>query len=225
MLLLASFVVEMAYRRRRPKVAIWMNFANRTEFCFEPIVGWFVNHHLVGLDTSSCSTGLDVMSEVRSASIKAALHQRIPLSFVWNQAGNHPPFSRPRVYFNFRKQSKVAQRTGYVPGVNRGGSPVSSSSPSQLSRGRSDPSLEFGALFVEVTIKDGCLELSFNCRSGLSRSRSTMQSTLYHWAAVTCLLPKFADQPLSTLQGLAVFRATWQRVKDSLKEASRPPNG
>jgi condensation domain-containing protein len=84
--LTALFVLLSRYTRR-PRVAIWLQFANRSRPEFLHVVGWCANSHIVGADIRAALRVHDLCRHVGDNLLRAQTHEELPISVLWERYG------------------------------------------------------------------------------------------------------------------------------------------
>jgi len=118
---LAAFISLLHVYTRKPRIAVWGQFANRLHIDFEHVVGWFANPHILGVDLSDDPTPTHVVERVRRVAIEAYDRQELPLSLLMPtfmqqrraDGAGHPAFDKTAVQFDFAAQqpSRIGDAT------------------------------------------------------------------------------------------------------------------
>lgn len=88
---LAAFALVLGRYTGKPRVAIWGHLSNRQN-PYGSAVGWFANTHILGIDLSQRSDGLELLRHVRSVVSEALAFQGMPLPHLWRTLQCGPRF-------------------------------------------------------------------------------------------------------------------------------------
>lgn len=90
-------------------VALWAHFANRTSTTFHNTVGCFYTSHLLGIDLRADPTIRQLFLQVRKTVLTGALHQHLPLSFMWYKLECFPLQQDLRVLLDYKYENEPAK--------------------------------------------------------------------------------------------------------------------
>jgi hypothetical protein len=93
MFFLSAISILLHIYSRKTRVAIWGNWANRTSFETEHLIGWFANNRLIGVTISPDSSTFDVLGQLRDTVLESSA-QDIPfellISILYNKEQRVP---------------------------------------------------------------------------------------------------------------------------------------
>jgi non-ribosomal peptide synthetase component F len=103
----AAFQLLLHGYTGRTRIALWTQFSNRRRLAFQPVIGFFANPHIVGVDLSANPTATQVIGAVRTAMLEAFEHQELPLSLLLDAAmaqntglAQHPALGAAHLQFD-----------------------------------------------------------------------------------------------------------------------------
>ncbi len=108
----AAFAQLLSLRSGRSQVAFWVPFANRVRTGTEDVVGWIANAHLLGIDLSAASSGLELLRLCRIAVVDGLRFQEVPVHVVWRQAGRQ--LSRSDFCLNYVRLTSERMRSAHL---------------------------------------------------------------------------------------------------------------
>jgi hypothetical protein len=71
----------------RPRVAIWLQFANRSRPEFVNLIGWCANSNIVGVEIAPGMRVRDLTAQVGDTLLQACAHEELPISVLWERCG------------------------------------------------------------------------------------------------------------------------------------------
>jgi acyl carrier protein len=107
MLLSLTFCLSLSASVDKKMIAIWVNFANRSQADFEEVVGWFVNSHLLGFDLRDDVTFLELLYRIRTQVFNAITYQQLPLTHLWNVLQKAPVPDEVFILFDFQARGEA----------------------------------------------------------------------------------------------------------------------
>lgn len=104
-LFMAAYGLFLRAATGRPRLAVWMNCANRADDESDGTVGWLANRHAVEIDTSSAPDVEEIVEACRRGVVQALSHQELPLPLLWYRLGRHLARRGPPVKLTWRSGS------------------------------------------------------------------------------------------------------------------------
>ena len=97
MFFFAAYAAVLQSYTRKPRLALWCHFANRSRPEVQNSIGYFIHRHLIGLDFPPELSGAELLWQTRKAILDAYEHQLAPLAHVWQVMNRWPRFADTRV--------------------------------------------------------------------------------------------------------------------------------
>jgi hypothetical protein len=80
--LFATLATTLSRITGKDCIAVWCHFANRIRSEFHPLIGWFANCNLLGVDLSESPAACDILDQARQTVRDGLCHSEIPLPVV-----------------------------------------------------------------------------------------------------------------------------------------------
>lgn len=107
MFFFASYAAVLQSYTRKPRLALWCHFANRSRPEVQNSIGYFVHRHLIGLDFPPELSGAELLWQTRKAILDAYEHQLMPLAHVWHSMNRWPRFADTRVLVDYYQADEL----------------------------------------------------------------------------------------------------------------------